>query len=144
MARQGLGPVRNGGAALVGVLLCTAPAWAVSPQALAAGKTMYVKYCAACHGPGGKGDGRMAAALKTKPTDLTQLAKKSGGTFPYMTVLDTVDGTAPIPAHGSRDMPVWGETFQSTGAEGGSVMEQARVRGELMLLVDYLRSVQVP
>jgi len=144
MARRGLGPVGNACAALVGVLLCTAPAWAASPQALAAGKAIYAKYCAACHGRNAQGDGPMAAALKTKPADLTRLAKQSGGTFPYMTVLDIVDGTAPIPAHGSSDMPVWGETFQATGAEGGSVMEQSRVRGELMLLVDYLRSVQAP
>lgn len=144
MVSEWRGTARIGCVALASLLLSTAPAWATSQQATAAGKAMYVKYCASCHGPGGKGDGPLAAALKSKPSDLTLLGKKAGGSFPYMTVLDILDGTAPLAAHGPSDMPVWGETFQATGPESGSVMEQARVRGQVMLLADYLRTLQVP
>lgn len=37
----------------------------------AAGKTIFARQCASCHGVGGKGDGVMAAKLKSKPSDLT-------------------------------------------------------------------------
>lgn len=37
-----------------------------------AGKPIYAKTCAACHGDTGKGDGRAAAAFNPKPTDLTK------------------------------------------------------------------------
>jgi hypothetical protein len=37
-------------------------------------------------------------------------------------------------------MPAWGETFQSDSA--GDPMQQAMVRGRLMLLTDYIRSLQ--
>ena len=130
---------------LVGVWLCTAPAWAVNQQAVEAGKTLYIKYCATCHGRDAKGSGPLAATLKTKPTDLTGLAKSHGGTFPYLEVLDILDGSTPYPAHGNAEMPAWGQTFQSEepGASG-TVMEQAAVRGRLMLLTDYLRTIQAP
>jgi len=143
MQRDRLGQMSTQWAALVGVLLWMAPAWAVNQQSLDAGKHLFIKYCATCHGREAKGDGPMAAALKTKPPDLTQLAKRHGGSFPYVDVLDILDGTAPYPAHGNAEMPAWGQTFQSDepGASG-SAMEQAAVRGRLMLLTDYLRSIQ--
>lgn len=37
----------------------------------AEGKTQYDNICAACHGPGGKGDGVASAALDPKPRDLS-------------------------------------------------------------------------
>ena len=40
------------------------------------GKALYDKSCASCHGPGGKGDGAAAKAMKNKPTDLTGAAVK--------------------------------------------------------------------
>lgn len=39
------------------------------------GGEMYTTWCASCHGTSGKGDGPAASDLKTKPTDLTMLAK---------------------------------------------------------------------
>ena len=46
------------------------------------GPDLYHAHCAACHGPEGKGNGPAAAALKTKPADLTILTKNNGGKFP--------------------------------------------------------------
>lgn len=40
----------------------------------AEGKTQYENICAACHGPGGKGDGVASAALDPKPRDLSDAA----------------------------------------------------------------------
>jgi len=36
-----------------------------------AGREVYVRYCATCHGDAGRGDGASAASFATKPADLT-------------------------------------------------------------------------
>jgi mono/diheme cytochrome c family protein len=143
MAREWLCRAGTRPAVIVGVLLLAAPAWAANQQAVDAGKRLYIKYCASCHGRDAKGDGPTAVALKNKPPDLTLLAKKHDGKFPYLEVLDIIDGATPYPSHGSAEMPAWGETFQSDDpGSSGSAMEQAAVRGRLMLLTDYLRTIQ--
>src|SRR3954470_15430771 len=45
------------------------------------GPGMFQSYCSPCHGKSGKGNGPAASALKTKPADLTTVAKRHGGTF---------------------------------------------------------------
>lgn len=82
-----------------------------------AGKDLYREYCAVCHGTAGKGDGPAAGALKVPPSDLTQISKKNGGKFPEVQVQHTIKGEADEPiAHGSRDMPVWGNIFRHMAA----------------------------
>jgi hypothetical protein len=69
------------------------------------GKKMFNAYCASCHGVKGTGNGPAAALLKTRPTDLTQLAKRNSGVFPSAWVARVIKkGTTP--AHGSSEMPV--------------------------------------
>ena len=84
------------------------------------GSEMYKTYCAVCHGQDGKGNGPAAPALKTPPTDLTQLTKNDGGKFPEMKVVSTIRGQSNLPAHGTQEMPVWGQLFwrMSHGHEG--------------------------
>ena len=77
------------------------------------GAEMYRSYCAACHGVSGKGDGPAAKALNTKPSDLTQLAKRHGGTLPSKDFEDQLTGSSMAPAHGDREMPIWGPIFKS-------------------------------
>ncbi|MGA9391119.1 MAG: c-type cytochrome, partial [Candidatus Sulfotelmatobacter sp.] len=92
----------------------------VASTSPASGKEMYTAYCAVCHGTDGKGDGPAASALKMPPTDLTQLSKNNGGKFSAMKVTSSIRGTSDLPAHGSKEMPVWGELFwsMSRGHEG--------------------------
>ena len=78
------------------------------------GQDSFLFYCAPCHGRGGRGDGPVAAALKTSPPDLGTLARRNGGTFPRATVTSFVAGSArTLTAHGPGDMPVWGPIFRS-------------------------------
>lgn len=77
------------------------------------GASVFRNYCAACHGPGGRGDGPVAKALKGKVPDLTTLSRRNGGVFPATHVRSTIM-SAPgnlLPAHGSRQMPIWGPIF---------------------------------
>lgn len=76
------------------------------------GPELFKAHCAVCHGAGGKGDGPMASALKTRPADLTLLSKNNGGKFPTERVQKFVSGDDPsLASHGSREMPVWGPIF---------------------------------
>ena len=45
------------------------------------GKALYAAYCSQCHGDDGRGDGPVAAAVKTPIPDLTQIAARTGGSF---------------------------------------------------------------
>ena len=47
------------------------PAAALAGGDAAAGKTTFTTNCMSCHGPSGKGDGPLAAALNPKPRDLS-------------------------------------------------------------------------
>jgi mono/diheme cytochrome c family protein len=101
------------------------------------GKEMYTAYCAVCHGTDGKGGGPAASALKTPPADLTQLSKNNGGKYPALKVTSAIRGTNDLPAHGSKDMPVWGELFW-TMSRGHETEVQQRVSN----LTHYIETLQ--
>jgi mono/diheme cytochrome c family protein len=52
------------------------------------GKYEYEAHCAVCHGLSGAGDGSFAQLFKAgiSMPDLTELAKKNNGVFPFMRV----------------------------------------------------------
>lgn len=77
--------------------------------------------------------------MRPKPSDLTQLAKKNGGTYPSALVKETVDGSKAIAAHGSSKMPVWGYVFRE---ERTAEDPEAHARSQVQMIVDYLRSIQ--
>jgi len=103
----------------------------------ASGRQMYDAYCASCHGQGGIGNGPAAPALKTPPTDLTQLAAKNGGKFPEVQVAQAIKGDSMTTAHGSKEMPVWGPVFSYLGHHDQAVI-QLRVHN----LTKYVESMQ--
>ena len=68
----------------------------------AAGKAIYDRECASCHGKSGKGDGEDAAYYTTKPTDLTDKAQLSKRSDEFLSTVISKGG----PAKGlSKDMP---------------------------------------
>src|SRR5215510_4091143 len=109
-------------------------------QTMSAGQQYFLRYCSACHGQTGRGDGPVAAALRTPPADLTRIAQRRAGHFPVAEIAALIDGRTVLPAHGSREMPIWGERFGETGG-GGSVGEEV-VRGNLLILIEYLQNIQ--
>jgi mono/diheme cytochrome c family protein len=80
----------------------------------AGGEVIYLRYCAACHGKGLKGDGPVASGLNKKPPDLSQLARGNKGVFPFDKVAAMIDGRKSTRMLGTPDMPVWGEIFAVT------------------------------
>jgi mono/diheme cytochrome c family protein len=103
----------------------------------ASGVDMYKTYCAVCHGTDGVGNGPAASALKVPPSDLTTLAKNNGGKYPALHVVSVIRGEDAVPAHGSKDMPVWGKLFWSMS--GG---HEAQVQQRVSNLNKYVESLQ--
>jgi mono/diheme cytochrome c family protein len=101
----------------------------------ASGKEMYVQYCASCHGKEGKGDGPAAAALKASNTDLTTLAARNKGVFPEVRVARIIEGSDELAAHGSREMPTWGQVFHKMEGDAAMKLRVANLTG-------YLKSLQ--
>ena len=106
------------------------------------GRNTFLRYCASCHGPLGRGDGPLAATLTEPPADLTQIAKRNGGRFDEHAVMSVIAGRAEVAAHGPRDMPVWGALFEEEGRSEPYPAYQSLLKSRF--LVDYLRTIQAP
>lgn len=83
----------------------------IKPTSPASGAQMYKTYCAVCHGLDGKGKGPAAEALKVPPSDLTTMAIRNGGKYPALKVSAIIRGEEVLAAHGTKDMPIWGDLF---------------------------------
>ena len=109
----------------------------IKPTSAVSGKEMYTTYCAVCHGTDGKGGGPAASALKAPPSDLTVLSKNNGGKYPALKVTAAIHGEGGVPAHGSKEMPVWGALFFSMS--GG---HESEVQQRVTNLTKYIESLQ--
>ena len=134
---------------VVGLLLLATTAAAEDPQEARPafdpflaelGSEHYAQYCSSCHGPGGRGDGPVARVLRAPPADQTRIADRRGGEFPTGEIARYIDGRFEVAAHGSREMPVWGESFTASIPEPGIGDQIAR--GVIATLVEYLKSIQ--
>lgn len=107
-------------------------------KSIASGKTLFMQHCASCHGDDAKGAGPAALALKKQPPDLTALAKRNHGKFPYDEVSKAIDGDFDVPAHGSKEMPTWGPLFFAL-----TDMNARKAESLTINLSDYIKSIQV-
>jgi mono/diheme cytochrome c family protein len=111
------------------------------PALVEIGREYFQSYCASCHGALARGDGPVAATLRTPPADLTRIAARRGGRFPAGEVARFIDGRFELAAHGTREMPVWGARFSETVPDAG--LSEEITRGKIASLVEYLKSIQV-
>lgn len=102
---------------------------------IAKGRKLFLQHCASCHGETGKGQGPVAAAMKTGPPDLTAI-KAPGEKFPFARVAAVIDGEKEVIAHGPRKMPVWGTIFKRS--EGEALKEAS-----IYSLAKFIESIQV-
>jgi mono/diheme cytochrome c family protein len=100
------------------------------------GSAMFQAYCASCHGADGRGSGPASATLKAAAPDLTLLAKQNAGRFPDEKVRSILGWQRGTTAHGSKDMPVWGELLR-TSREGEEIV-LLRLRN----ILRYVESIQ--
>jgi hypothetical protein len=132
-------------AAVCGALLVAQEAKVTIPVGLTPaddGKSMFVSYCAPCHGLDGRGHGPTSTALKTQPSDLTQLSKDNHGSFPGTHVVAVLKfGVQNDPSHGSKAMPVWGPALQKLDNPGSGNQDFEALR--INNLVKYVETLQI-
>ena len=127
---------------------CIGACLPLAAQAQAIGQDEYMNSCAACHGASGMGDGPLAGHLNTTIPDLTMLQSRSGGVFPVTAVYRIIDGTDTSGAHGSSDMPAWGQRYRAAGAAVANTdlmpMAEAETyaRFRILAVIEYLASIQ--
>ena len=102
------------------------------------GRALFTTYCASCHGVSGRGNGPAAEALRHRPADLTQFAARNGGVFNGARIHRFIDGRTVITAHGTMEMPVWGDAFKASQTGGTEDAAKARIDE----LVRYLETLQ--
>jgi hypothetical protein len=120
------------------------------PTASTKGIDLYRAYCVQCHGKGGKGDGELAAGLRTRPADLTRIAERNGGSFSRLAVTRYIMGDRsggathldedwnPVVVRKgvADDMPLWSYQFGSLYPDDSA----SRLRFES--LAKYVESLQ--
>jgi mono/diheme cytochrome c family protein len=126
---------------LAALVLC-APALSTAavtlvPAAAKKGQVTYTRYCVSCHGPTAKGDGPIAPDLRVAVPDLTTMAERNGGAFPYERVVRIISSGEIVKAHGTEDMPAWGEAFKKTKGTSEQTIDAA-----IRNLAQYLWSLQ--
>jgi mono/diheme cytochrome c family protein len=127
---------------------------AVHAEDVDVGKLEFQSSCASCHGMDGKGKGPVSGQLKVPPSDLTVLASNNKGMFPTDAVYQTISGLRTVPAHGIREMPIWGERFNPIiglphtvdpaywTLAGPDQNPEVVVRKRILAVIDYLNRIQ--
>ena len=111
---------------------------------LAAGGELFHQNCSVCHGIDAKGNGSMYypesgdPSKRVPPANLTVLSEQNAGKFPADRVRNAIYNKSPIPAHGTPNMPAWGNVFYLLKPYP-KVLEE-RVRD----LTAYIESIQKP
>jgi len=102
------------------------------------GGSIFRNYCAACHGPDGRGNGPVSKVLKREVPDLTKLSQRNGDKFPAIHVRTTImfGPDDLLSAHGSKEMPIWGPIFHEIEFD----QDLGNVR--LENVIKYLESIQ--
>jgi cbb3-type cytochrome c oxidase subunit III len=134
-----LKPVASGAIAILMVAALCAPALG---DDVAEGRSLYMHYCASCHGVKGDGQGPVAKALKEQPADLRKLRERYGSPLPVGQIARFIDGRDYVKAHGEREMPVWGNRFYEIFEAKGSREGEMDVR--IRKIVIFLNSIQAP
>jgi mono/diheme cytochrome c family protein len=132
--------------AVIGVAVIALPVLAFGQDRTAdLGKREFESNCAVCHGMKGKGDGPYAGLGETRVCDLTLLARKNAGVFPFKRVYEHIDGTETVKAHGTREMPIWGTDYRIKAGEyyvDVPYNPEAYVRARILALVEYVHRLQ--
>lgn len=104
------------------------------------GRQLYMRYCASCHGVGGKGDGPASGAMRPLPTDLTHLRERYKQEYPIREVMAAIDGRYPVRAHGDAAMPVWGVVFEREMDEQKARWPRQTTLLQVRLIAEYVLS----
>lgn len=133
---------------LVGSGLLTGTASGQAAQD-ALGRQEYMLNCAQCHGVDGTGDGVIAGFLNVAPPDLTVIAQENGGELPFEALYGIISGGSATGAHGTQEMPAWGDRFSVEALQllGFRLSPEDRaefVESRILALIAHIDSIQKP
>jgi mono/diheme cytochrome c family protein len=103
------------------------------------GQKYFVRYCASCHGVDGTGDGPVAKSLAKPPANLRLLSDRFGSPLPAAKLAELIDGRDAVRAHGTSEMPVWGERLYATGAGERGEMGVSEIIGKIVAYLDTIQ-----
>jgi len=99
------------------------------------GAAIFKIQCAPCHGMGEMMP--TVDTLKTPAPNLENITREWGmKEFPLVEIARFIDGRNMIDAHGTREMPIWGEKYEEEG------LDKEQIRGRKGELIAYLMSIQ--
>lgn len=84
-------------------------------------------------------------ALAMGVSELSVLAKKNNGVYPFSRVYELIDGTQQVKAHGTGAMPIWGADYVVKGAEyyvDVPFDAAIYVRSRILALTEYVYRLQ--
>lgn len=122
-----------------------APAVHADDTTITLGRSTYSALCSVCHGDDAKGGGEVAELFMVKPPNLTTLAARAGGTFPWSETYDVITLGMEAPGHGTSEMPIWGDYFMADALEDRGVNKTDALyiaAGRARSLTEYLESIQ--
>jgi mono/diheme cytochrome c family protein len=103
----------------------------------------FAVFCAACHGPGGRGDGPASRGFDVAPADLTRIAARNNGAYPATAVMAKIWGYTGG-QDGDRVMPKFGALLQSDTVHydaGDGIPTPTPLR--LVQLTEFVQRLQV-
>ena len=131
---------RNTGLMLAVLILAfAASARAAGPDDVGAGEKYFRRYCASCHGMTGAGDGPVASSLSKPPANLRLLSDKYGSPLPVAKLADIIDGRDAVRAHGTAEMPVWGERLYAIGQGERGEVGIGEIIGKIVAYLDTIQ-----
>ncbi len=125
--------------ALAAILCFAASASAAGKDEVRDGEKYFLRYCASCHGTNGTGDGPVAKSLTKPPANLRLLSEKFGSPLPVARLANLIDGRDAVRAHGSAEMPVWGERLYATGEGERGELGIGEVIGKIVAYLDTIQ-----
>jgi mono/diheme cytochrome c family protein len=120
-------------------VLCAASEVALDTAAAAKGQVTFGRYCVSCHGAAGKGDGSISGDLRVPVPDLTEMANRNAGKYPFDRVTRIITTAEIVRGHGTVEMPAWGDAFKRTRGTDEPTVEAA-----IRDLNHYIWSLQNP
>jgi mono/diheme cytochrome c family protein len=108
---------------------------AATVSAGVSGEDEFQRNCALCHGRDGRGFGPVSDAMTRPTADLTLIAKRNEGVFPFDKVAETIRNGGGIAEHTRSRMPAWGKIF-------GADSDPAHAHVVVLEVTKYIQSLQ--
>ena len=110
------------------------------------GDHLYQNLCAACHNSDGSGNGKAAGALGIGAPDLTRIAARNGGVFPYVEIERVIANSNFGKPHGGSPMPAWEQQFESVyfRTARNPLQRDAYAQDRIHELASYIETIQLP